>query len=153
MCICSWQKGTPLVSIFCRTWTVKFWERSQYSKHLPPRTVYFPFSLQSHVGLIWSQCSSQCSLGMRTKKLFLESADVGSQPIRPPSSCEALSLAWFFFSQKWQGWIWWSPRSLLFLFSLVLILPKIFQFLWNSLQKVVSDSSKYFLWFELKKTK
>lgn len=34
---------------------------------------------------------------MRTKKLFLESADVGSQPIRPPSSCEALSPAFFFF--------------------------------------------------------
>lgn len=152
MCIRNWQNRTPLVSIFCRTWTVKFWDRSQCSKHLPLRTVYFPFSFQSHVGLIWSRCSSQCKLGMRTKKLFLESADVGSQPIRLPSSCETLSLACFFQSEG-QGWIWWSPRSLLFMFSLVLILPKIFQFLWNSLWKVVSDSSQYFLWFELKKTK
>lgn len=27
MCIRNWQNRTPLVSIFCRTWTVKFWEK------------------------------------------------------------------------------------------------------------------------------
>lgn len=41
---------------------------------------YFPFSFWSHVGLIWSRYSSQCYQGIRTKKLFLESAHVGSQP-------------------------------------------------------------------------
>lgn len=54
------KTGPSLISMLCRTWTVKFPERSQCSKRLPQGTVYFPFSFQSHVGLIWNKCSSQC---------------------------------------------------------------------------------------------
>lgn len=51
-CTCTTEEtGPSLISTFCRTWAVKFWERSQCSRHLPRGTVYFTIALQTWVGL------------------------------------------------------------------------------------------------------
>lgn len=59
-CACSTgETGPSLISMLCRTWAVKFWERSQCSRPLPQETVYFPFALQTRVSLM-QLVSSQC---------------------------------------------------------------------------------------------
>lgn len=72
--------------------------------------------------------------------------------IRPSSSCETFWTV--FFSVKVEGLDMMIVKiltiSVFFGFNFAF---EIFQFLWNSPQKVVSNSSTFFLWFELKKKK
>lgn len=72
-------------------------------------------------------------------------------PVRPPSSCETLDYVFQYQSGRAGFDNCQDLDYFCFFFVVVLILPSIFQFLWNSPQKVVSNSSTNFLWFELKK--
>lgn len=152
MCICYWQNRTLIGFHLLQNMNCKVLRRKPVFP--ASATGHSLFSLYFSVTCRFNlQCSSQCSHGMRTKKLFLESAYVGSQP--NSTAIQLWNSFWtVFFIVKVAGTGFDGLQDLYyFCFLWFWFLPSIFQFLWNSPQKVVSNSSKYFLWFELKKTK